>query len=366
MVLSSRLARHFEYTLLSITGLIAAAGLVLIFSASGQNWGYVAKQIIGLLVGGTALLAVASIPPIRLIQFSRPLYLLTLLALVAVLFFGNSAKGSVRWIPLPGGFNLQPSEFAKVALMITLAAFLYHHHERIRDFSTVMRSLAHIGIPLALVFKQPDLGTTLVLGAIWLGMMFVAGARWQHLLAVILATGIFFGAAWHFNILKDYQKKRLIIFINPNEDPLESGYHIIQSRIAIGSGRLMGKGLLHGTQNRLEFLPEQHTDFIFAVLGEELGFVGSCGLLSLYLLLLLRAVAILRECEEMVGQWIGAGVLSLFLFHIVVNIGMTIGIMPVTGVTLPFVSYGPSSVIASCLSLGLLVGIWAYRHEIAF
>jgi len=366
MILSSRLVRHFEYTLVTTAGLIALFGLVMIYSATGRSWAYVLKQSIGLGVGALWMVGVASVPPLRLIQLARILYWANIALLGLVMVIGDSAKGAQRWIALPGGFNLQPSEFAKVILMLTLAAFLYEHQDRIGKGATVIRSLVHLGVPLALIFKQPDLGTTLVLISIWLGMMFVAGARWQHLVIVLLVGAVLFGAAWHFDILKDYQKKRLIIFLNPSLDPLDAGYHIIQSRIAIGSGRLTGKGILRGTQNQMEFLPEQHTDFIFAVVGEETGFAGCCMLLTLYLIFLQRAVVILRECEEPVGQWLGAGVMTLFLFHILVNTGMAIGIMPVTGVTLPFVSYGPSSVITNCVALGVLVGVWAYRHEIAF
>jgi rod shape determining protein RodA len=224
-----------------------------------------------------------------------------------------------------------------------------------------------MAIPMVLILKQPDLGTSLVLMSIWFGMLYIAGARVKHL-ALILAVGALMAfVAWHVpGVLKDYQKARLTSFINPEADPRGSGYHIKQSRIAIGSGQFTGKGLFKGTQSQLRFIPEQHTDFIFTIVGEEIGFLGSSILMLLYFGLMWRGASILSETEDYLGRLIAAGILSMFLFHILVNLGMTMGIMPVTGVPLPLFSYGGSNMLANLTAIGLLMGIYVKRHKIAF
>jgi rod shape determining protein RodA len=279
---------------------------------------------------------------------------------------GHSSKGAQRWIGF-GPFTVQPSEFAKVAVIITLAVFLVKHREKITEFKTFMLSLVHVGVPLLLVFKQPDLGTALVLTAIWFGMMFIAGANNKHLagfLVGVIAIGL---VGWHTpHVLKDYQKDRLTSFIDPAQDDKGAGYHVLQSRIAIGSGQVTGKGYLKGTQGQLGFIPERHTDFIFTVVAEELGFVGAGILILLYFALLWKAVTIMSETEDVLGRLAAAGICCMFLFHVVVNVGMTLGIMPVAGVPLPMFSYGGSSLLANMTSLGMLVGIGMRRHKINF
>jgi rod shape determining protein RodA len=221
-----------------------------------------------------------------------------------------------------------------------------------------------VGIPFLLVLKQPDLGTSLVFLAIVFGMMFVAGISLRHLGAIVGAGLVFMPIFWHF--LKDYQKKRLTVFLDPNVDPLGSGYHIIQSKIAIGSGMLFGKGLFNGTQSQLNFLPENHTDFIFAVIGEELGFVGATIILLLYLVLLYRGIKIAGAARDNFGTLLATGITSMIAFHLLVNVGMTAGIMPVTGIPLPLMSYGVSALTTNLVSIGILLNIYMRRQKILF
>jgi len=241
--------------------------------------------------------------------------------------------------------EFQPSEFAKFAIIVSLANFLNERRDQIRSFLTLLKSLAFIGLPTIFIFKQPDLGTALVVLTIWFGMATIAGARWQHL-GLIFASGVLlFSIAWHTPILKDYQKQRLTIFLHPEQDRRDTGYHLRQSEIAVGSGGITGQGYEHGLQANGHFIPEQQTDFIFTIVGEEGGLLGCCVLVGLYMILLQRCISILIRNDDLLGRLLVAGVVSLLTFHVVVNIGMTIGVMPVTGVPLPFFSYGLSALI---------------------
>ena len=232
---------------------------------------------------------------------------------------------------------------------------------------TFVHSLMYLGVPMLLIFKQPDLGTSLVLLAIWMTMIFIMGTDIKNVILFALAGLVMIVVAWEVpGIMKDYQKKRVITFIDPAADPRGSGYHVTQSRIAIGSGQIMGKGFLHGTQRELSFIPEQHTDFVYTVVGEEMGFVGAIAVLMLYFMVLWRGLAIMAATEDSTGRAIAAGIVGMFMFHIVVNVGMTIGIMPVTGVPLPMFSYGGSNMMANMMAIGLLEGISMRRHRINF
>lgn len=348
---------------------IIALGCVAIFSASGggdRGIRYLEKQSIWALLGIVCAAVCASVPAGLLQRQASRLYTGTLLLLSAVLVMGHSSKGAQRWVEF-GGFQLQPSEFAKIALIIALAAYLVKRQDEVRTFKTFLLSFLYLAVPMALIFKQPDLGTSLVLTAIWVAMVFIMGTDRRNIL-------IFFGAGilgalilWNTpGVLREYQKMRVISFVNPAADPLGSGYHVTQSRIAIGSGRLTGKGFMQGTQRKLKFIPEQHTDFIFTVVGEELGFAGAVFLLLLYFAVVWRALNIMASTEDAVGRAIAAGVVGMLLFHVFVNLGMTLGIMPVTGVPLPLFSYGGSSMMANMMAIGLLEGISMRRHRISF
>jgi len=367
--LDRRLLKNFDFTLLFAAVAITLYGCTMIYSASkGGNAGvgYVERQLMWAVVGLIAGALVASIDHSVYNRLAGKLYALNLMMLFAVMFVGDSSKGAQRWIGF-GPIRIQPSEFAKIILIIALAAFLVKRLREIRTFRTFILSFLYLAVPMLLIFKQPDLGTSLVLIAIWLTMLFVLGSSPKNILlfigtCVVMATIIF-----HVHgFLKDYQKNRLISFINPAADPRGSGYHVTQSRIAIGSGQMFGKGFLKGTQRELKFIPEQHTDFIFTVVGEELGFAGSVGLLILYFILIWRGLHILTATEDVTGRAIAAGIVGMFLFHILVNMGMTLGIMPVTGVPLPMFSYGGSSLMANLIAIGLLEGISLRRHRIAF
>ncbi|MCX7926342.1 MAG: FtsW/RodA/SpoVE family cell cycle protein, partial [Fimbriimonadales bacterium] len=253
--------RQIDYPLLLTTLLLIGAGLATLYSATYQ-WSPAVfrKQLVLLALGVFLALTVASIRPSVWARFSKWLYALNLAMLAGVLLFGAERKGAQRWLELPGGFQLQPSEFAKVLLILTLASWLVRNKEAVRTPKGFLLSMLHMAVPALLVFKQPDLGTSIVFGVLWFAMVYLAGAsaRWLWLTVIVGVLG-FYGL-WHFDILKDYQKARLMSFMNPEADPQQSGYHILQARIAVGSGQLTGKGYLHGAQKNLRYIPEQHTD----------------------------------------------------------------------------------------------------------
>ncbi|MDH7603107.1 MAG: rod shape-determining protein RodA [Armatimonadota bacterium] len=366
-MIDQRYIRNFDFVLALATATILVFGCLAIYSAAGTKATYyVERQLVYALIGILGAIIAASIDHETYHRYAGKLYGWTIVLLLFVLKFGHQSKGAVRWIAL-GPFQFQPSEFAKVVMVICLAIFFATRQDQIREFKTVVLSLLYIAVPMLLIFKQPDLGTSLTLIAIWVVTAFVAGVDAKHLLAFGLFAVLLGVAAWYVpGVMKDYQKARLVSFINPNADPLGSGYHVIQSRIAIGSGRFLGKGYLKGTQRKLRFIPEQHTDFIFTVVGEELGFVGAVGLVALYFIFLWRALDIMAAAEDARGRLIAAGIVGMFLFHIFVNLGMTLGIMPVTGVPLPFFSYGGSSLVTALIAVGLLEGISIRRHKISF
>ena len=374
MIVQKQGWRQLDWAILGSALLLCLGGLFAIKSAlhgDPHPLDMVRKQIAGAVLGVTAAVLLARTDYELLLKRYAPyLYPLNLFLLLLVLthFGGHEAKGASRWIRL-GPVQLQPSEFAKIILIGTLALFLTRHSESITEWRTVLKSLVHIGIPMLLIAKQPDLGTALVLLAIWAGMLTIAGARPVHLLLLALAGTVLFAGIWHFNpghVLKDYQKNRLQVFLTPDADPRDAGYHLHQSEIAIGSGQISGEGYDRGTQSNGKFIPEQHTDFIFTVVGEEGGFVICVGLLALYLVLLERGVAIMADCEDPLGRLLAAGILSMLTFHIVVNIGMTMGIMPVVGVPLPFFSYGLSSLLVNLTAVGLLLSVSARKHRVMF
>ena len=364
-----RLLKNLDFALLFAAVAIFLYGCLAIYSASkGGNAGakLVERQLVWAVIGCVAALVVASIDLGVFERIATKLYIVNFALLLAVVALGHSSKGSQRWIGF-GPVQIQPSELAKIILIIALAVFLIKRMEKIRTFETFVYSFLYLAAPMLLIFKQPDLGTSLVLLSIWVTMLFVMGTDIKHVL-LFAGTCIILGVIV-FNVqgvLKPYQKNRLISFIDPAADPRGSGYHVMQSRIAIGSGQMFGKGYMGGTQRELRFIPEQHTDFIFTVVGEELGFAGSLILLALYLLLVWRALDILSATEDTLGRAVAAGIVGMFLFHIVVNVGMTLGIMPVTGVPLPMFSYGGSSLVSNLMAIGLLEGIAMRRHKIAF
>jgi len=282
--------------------------------------------------------------------------------LLAIVVVGHSALGAQRWISI-AGMRFQPSEFAKIAIIITLAAHLSNMEEGLGSWRGIAAALVHVAPAFLLILIQPDLGTALVIVAIVAGILVAGGARPRHLLVLLMIGVLLVALVLNFHLLKDYQVKRLVVFINPEVDPLGSGYNLQQSMIAVGSGQLRGKGLFSGTQSRLSFLPIRHTDFIFAVLAEELGFLGAAAMVLMFVALVSRAYYLASAARSGFGLLLGAGIASMWLFQMVVNIGMTIGIMPVTGIPLPFVSYGGSAALANMMAVGLLLSLVIHRFS---
>ncbi len=336
---------------------------------------FVKKQTISILMGLLALIAVVSISYKYIQRFSRYLYVFNILLLISVLFIGDVINGARSWINL-GFFNLQPSEISKIIMIVCFADFLSKRQGKLNNFKEFIPCFVFFAIPLVLIMLQPDLGTTLVFLAIMLGMMLVGGANLKLLFGLV-GSGVLtiFMSIWaHFNLglalpLKEYQLLRLVAFINPYADGQGgrgAGYHIIQSQVAIGSGGLTGKGLFKGSQVQLNFLPEHHTDFIFSVIGEELGFIGGVILLLLFFFLIYRVIKIALNARDMFGVLVVVGISSMIVFHVLVNVGMTIGMMPIMGIPLPFVSYGGSSMLSNMIALGLILNINMRRKKIVF
>lgn len=320
------------------------------------------KQGVWIVVGLAAMTALALSNYQWLMHLQFGLYTLNLAMLVLVLIIGREVNGATSWIRF-GPFALQPAELSKFAIIVCLAAFLCRRQERIREFSTLMWSLVYIGVPLLLIMKQPDFGTTLAILAIWFGMAFFGGARLSHLALIVGVGVLLFGVAWQKGVLKPHQKERLSVFLNTDPSPRGAGYQIKQSQIAIGSGQISGQGWGQGMQNRSKHVPENTTDFIFTVVAEELGFIGGGLLLLAYLVLLLRSATVAVSTENFFGVLIAGGFTSLLAFHCIINLGMTMRLMPITGVPLPFFSYGGSSYIAFSMCVGLLQSIAMRRKR---
>jgi len=359
-----RLAAHIEWPLLILAVLVTCVGLVTILSATHHSerllTPYVVRQA-SFAGMGLALMAIAiSIDYRSLNRYAYPLYGAVVLALVAVPFIGVSGGGARRWLSV-GPFGLQPSEFMKVALVLVLAHQLHRAAgERRLALRRLIVPAVLIGLPALLILKQPDLGTAIALAMGAFTVLLVAGLPVRLLVIAALVLGPLLPYGWHH--LKPYQQRRLTSFVDPESDPLGAGYHVLQSQIAIGSGQVHGKGYLHGTQNKLNFLPEEHTDFIFSVFAEEWGFVGAAVLLLLYLALILRGAYIASRARDNLGALLATGLTATIFWQVVINISMTSGVLPVVGITLPFLSYGGSSMLALFTSIGLLMNVSMRRY----
>lgn len=299
-----------------------------------------------------------------LYKWAPALFVINAVFLLIVKFAGTSALGAQRWIQI-GPFTLQPSEFAKLFMIICLARLLSNRSREYTTWKSLVPVAALMLIPSVLIFIQPDLGTSLVFAAIAFGMLYMCGLRMKMVKQAFLGLVIIFPVLW-FLVLHDYQKMRLMVLINPNIDPFGSGYHVIQSKISIGNGGFIGQGLFGGTQSQLNFLPENHTDFIFSVIGEEFGFVGAAFVLFLYFLLLYRTLIISKSANDSFGSLIAVGIFSMWLFQVFINIGMTLGIMPVTGIPLPFMSYGGSALLMNLFCVAILMNIYLRRKKLMF
>ena len=327
---------------------------------------YLKRHIINIVIGGLLALS-ATLIDYRLLRAYTPiLYGLSVLGLLAVLIpgVGSTVNGARAWISLPGGFQIQPAELAKISIIVGISLVL---SERIHDreaptHQDVIRALIIATLPILLILIQPDMGTVIIISASVVTIVAVSGApsRWVAGLLIVALMGGF--TAVKIGVLSEYQVKRLQSFVNPSADPQQSGYQLRQSRITVGSGGLLGKGLFKGPQTNGRFVPEQQTDFIFTVAGEELGFVGSSFILLLFLLILLRAFRIARRSQDLFGRLVCTGVIAWFAFQAFENIGMTMGLMPMTGVPLPFLSYGGSSMFANLIGIGLLQNVYARQR----
>ncbi|MBK5229732.1 MAG: rod shape-determining protein RodA [Thermoleophilia bacterium] len=364
--------RGFDWPLLGAAVGLVACSLIVLHGATRDDISnspdyYVLRQGVFAAIGLVLLALVARFDYLRLREWRSGIYAFLVGSILLVLALGTAARGSRRWIDV-GFFQIQPSELGKVLLIVVLGAFIV---ERMRDRNATRLTvgvLALAAMPAALIFLQPDLGTALVYGAITLTLLFVAGVPWQHIALiltgiVLLATLVLWAApAAGMDVMKPYQVDRLTAFLHPNEGPLGQGYQQAQAQIAIGSGQRTGRGVAHATQTQLNFLPEHHTDFVFAVVGETYGFAGAAVVLTLYALLLWRALRIVASARDQFGTLIAAGVVAILMFQVFVNVGMNIGIMPITGVTLPLLSYGGASVLVSFIALGLLESVAIRSH----
>ncbi|MDR5694048.1 MAG: rod shape-determining protein RodA [Armatimonadota bacterium] len=368
MAVMRKLLKNLDWVLLLATVILVIVGILLVYSATHMKgddpWAFVKARLFHLTLGVLAMAFIILIDYHALARQWVLLYVGNLLALLIVLVIGRETQGAQRWISLGFLGTIQPSEFAKVSLIVTLATHLSARRGPYRRLRELVPFLLHAGVPMILIIQQPDLGTALVYLAILFGMLYAAGAEPRPILGVAGVGLALSPVLWHF--LKDYQRARLLAFLDPLKDPLGAGYAIIQSKIAIGSGQIFGKGYLHGTQTMLQFVPEHHTDFIFTVVGEELGFVGAVVVLFVFLVWLWRGLAISMEARDTLGMLIAVGVTSMMAFHVFVNVGMTIGLMPITGIPLPFLSHGGSALVTALTATGLLLNVWMRRKKIWF
>lgn len=365
-VLDSRLRKNLDVPLILAVAGIAAVGIAALASlGAGGRSGYAERQAIWVLLGAIAGTVVMAMDYNKLDRFTKLLYVGNMVALTVVLALGHDSHGATRWISI-GKFQYQPSEFAKLVVIVCLATHMVRRQDGLRTLSGLLGSLAYVAVPMLAILAQPDLGTALVLLTVWFVMAFVAGARLQHLGLLLVSGIVLFSILWHTRLIHQYQKDRLSVFINPGSDPRGAGYHLAQSIIAVGAGEVTGQGYRHGSQTHGGFIPENQTDFAFTIVAEETGFVGALIVVGLYAVVIWRIGLIMLTAGDTLGRLMAAGVFAMFAYHTVVNIGMTIGIMPVTGVPLPMVSSGGSSTLLTMMALGLVLGVGGRRHGLVF
>ena len=316
------------------------------------------QQLIFSILGLFFFFIVSQLDIHALTNFSKHFYFVVIFLLITVLIVGFETRGTLRWIPL-GIFNIQPSEFAKPALIIFMAKFW---SENLPSWKNILKSLVWTVPVFIFIFRQPDLGSALTILAIWIGVLFAAKISFKKIIIILLIAVLTIPLSWA--ILHDYQKQRIVSFLSPQSDPLGRGYNLIQSTIAVGSGQFLGRGLGRGTQSRLQFLPEFRTDFIFASIAEELGLLGSSLILSLYLFLIIYSLNLGSKIADPSSFLAIVGVVSMLLFQTFVNIGMNVGLLPITGITLPLISYGGSSLISTFICLGLISSAWKFGKRI--
>ncbi len=360
MTRKNRLLENFDFSLLAAVLAVMVCGFVNLRSSSAATgFPFAAKQMQWYCIGLAAMVVCFLYDYRRLISLALPIYLFTLVLLILVLFVGRTIGGSQRWLSI-GVANIQPSEFAKLAMIVVLATYFYRDERdlyRIRDLG---RPFLLTLLPAGLVYVQPDLGTCLLIIAILAALIYCAGLQWKSFLILV---GLLVGALpMGWAVLKPYQRARILTFLEPERDPFGVGYHVLQSKIAVGSGGLFGKGYMAGSQAHLQFLPEVHTDFAFSIWAEEWGFVGAVLLLALYAWIIYRGVLIAARARDRFGAFLAFGVVALLFFHCTLNVCMVVGLMPVVGVPLPLFSYGGSAVLTTMMGIGLLLNVGARRY----
>lgn len=354
---------HIDGWLLLLLLILGTGSLFILYSASGKNIDLLLKQASSFGIGMLAVVVIAQFDPRFMARWVPLAYVIGVALLMVVEVMGHTAMGATRWINIPGVIRFQPSELMKIIMPMTIAWYLSRHNLPPR-FKHIVISLAMIGVPFVLIVKQPDLGTSLLILASGAFVVFMAGLQWRWIIGAAAAVVPIAVGMWYF-VMHDYQKRRVLTFLNPESDPLGAGWNIIQSKAAIGSGGVLGKGWLLGTQSHLDFLPESHTDFIIAVLAEEFGLVGVCLLLLLYLLLLARGLVITAQAQTLFGKLLAGALTMTFFVYVFVNIGMVSGLLPVVGVPLPFISYGGTHLVTLLSGFGILMAIHTHRKWIA-
>ncbi|MFP4198242.1 MAG: rod shape-determining protein RodA [Halanaerobium sp.] len=359
--------------LLIVIGFISISSAVEINHMDSGALGFLQKQAVSVILGLLIVFILQAFDYKIFKEYAAVIYITMLLMLTATLFFGRSVAGGGRWISL-GGFNLQTSELSKIMLILVLADVIDSNSDDMGYLKGMFLPSITAFVPFVLVILQNDLGTALVLFFIYLVMLFVGGGNFKYMAAVfgggflttvmVITSHVMLNTPLPF--LKEYQLNRLIVFVNPNIDPQGSGYNIIQSIIALGSGRGLGKGLFAGTQNQLNFLPEKHTDFIFSIIGEEFGFLGAAVVILLFLFLLWQFLSIAENSRDRYGYLVVIGVIAMFLFHVLENVGMTMGIMPITGIPLPFISYGGTFMLTSLTAVAIVININLRKNKLMF
>ncbi len=355
--------KDFDWVLLAFVLLICSLGVLEIYSstfgtkfaATGGTPLYI-KQVYWIIGGVALMFLVSRINYQFLLENSHWFYIAAVVSLLAVAIFGKKYLGARRWIQFPGGFHFQPSEWVKLVLILAMAKYFSDENDRLTSVVDVVKAGMIVGVPMLLVLRQPDMGTALTYVPLALMALFLGGIQLRHTLILLLIAGVLAPAVWHYG-LKPYQKSRLTTFLHPEADSQKSGYQLEQSKIAVGHGGIWGRGIRGGSQTQGAFLPEPHTDFIFAAWSEEHGFVGAVALLLLYFLLLMRLVHNAQTAPDRAGGFVVMGVVAVLLFHILVNAGMVVGYMPVTGIPLPLMSYGGSSLLFMFLALGIVMNV---------
>lgn len=357
----AKLTDHLDPFLFAIVTMIAALGLLVLYSATNETFGRVTSQSQKVIVAVAIMIFIANLSPQFIARFAVPLYVMGIVLLIGVALGGEVVKGARRWLKIPGVGNIQPSEIMKLALPLILAWY-FERHEGAMNWRNFAVAAILVIIPFGLVVRQPDLGTALLIGACGFYVLYLAGLDWRIIVSAAVLGGCLIVAMWHFEVgIHDYQKQRVMTFLNPEGDGQDAGWHTTQAAIAIGSGGLLGKGWLNGTQTHLEFLPEKHTDFIFAVYGEEFGLLGGVVLVVLYLLFIGRCFIIAANASTLFSRLMAGSMTLMFFTYAFVNMGMVTGILPVVGVPLPFMSFGGTALMTLFIAVGIMMSVTSHR-----